>query len=134
MRIPFCPWEAGSAPSQFANGLQEARQLEANDGEVEKRKRDKTWNDVAAAQKRGVELQGLSEATRHQLVSTKKGFVNWLELHSDHIVVDPREGPTLEVMKQYAGHIFKFRVRHSSAGREGRSESSNNHVRKRRRV
>ena len=102
--------------------------------EVEKRKRDKTWNDVAAAQKRGVELQGLSEATRHQLESTKKGFVNWLELHSDHIVVDPREGPTLEVMKQYAGHIFKFRVRHSSAGREGRSESSNNHVRKRRRV
>ena len=57
--------------------------------------------------------------------------MNWLELHSDHIVVDPREGPTLEVMKQYAGHIFKFRVRHSSAGREGRSESSNNHVRKR---
>ena len=55
--------------------------------------------------------------------------MDWLELHSDHIVVDPREGPTLEVMKEYAGHIFKFRVRHSSAGREGRSESSNNHVR-----
>ena len=72
MRIPFCPWEAGSAPSQFANGLQEARQLEANDGEVEKRKRDKTWNDVAAAQKRGVESQGLSKRTRHQLVSTEK--------------------------------------------------------------
>ena len=53
-----------------------ARELEANDGEVEKRKRDKTWNDVAAAQKRGVELQGLSEATRHQLVSTEK--VSWI--------------------------------------------------------
>lgn len=49
-----------------------ARQLEANDGEVEKRKRDKTWNDVAAAQKRGVESQGLSKRTRHQLVSTEK--------------------------------------------------------------
>jgi hypothetical protein len=67
MRIPFCPWEAGDAPSQFANwfagALRQvstqapARQLEANDGEVQKRKRDKTWNDVAAAQKRGVESQ-----------------------------------------------------------------------------
>ena len=50
--------------------------------------------------------------------------MDWLELNSDDIVM----GPTVEVMKEYAGHIFKFRVRHSSAGREGRSESSNNHV------
>ena len=121
MRIPLCQWEAGGAPSQFANWFAGA----CRRGEVEKRKRDKTWNDVAAAQKRGVELQGLSDATRHQLVSTEKGFVDWLELNSDDIVM----GPTVEVVKEYAGHIFKFRVRHSSAGREGRSESSNNHVR-----
>ena len=49
--------------------------------------------------------------------------MDWLELNSDDIVM----GPTVEVMKEYAGHIFKFRVRHSSAGREGRWESSNNH-------
>ena len=68
-----------------------AQQLEANDGEVEKRKRDKTWNDVAAAQKRGVESQTrrVCRSDRHKLVSAKKLFVDWLELHSDHIVMGP---------------------------------------------
>ena len=119
MRIPFCPWEAGSAPSQFANSLQEARQLEANDGEVEKRKRDKTWNDVAAAQKRGVELQGLSEATRHQLVSTEKGFMFRGLARADIVM-----GPTVEVMKEYCTPVTSSSSRCGTAPRAGRADRS----------
>ena len=68
MRIPFCP----RLVARHLSLQMVCRRRGSWRQTTGKRKRDKTWNDVAAAQKRGVESQGLSKRTRHQLVSTEK--------------------------------------------------------------